>query len=363
MPANARAMASAARPRLLAPLVVGALLCVSTVPVRAQELAASFSLEPTTTPRAALPGEIAAPRLIELAAPTLPAPQPVKPAFNVSSEGAALAYWLGRKLTQESRFDEAVTQFNKAVLLTPTLALAFNARAYAYIRLKRFGEALADLDQALNLNPSYINAYQNRSVVRRLLGNRAGADADLVKAKELLSAQGQLPVSAPHKPITGIWPVDGCVTSGFGRRLDPFSGEGAFHYGIDIDAQTGDPVRSTGDGVVVHAGNMTGYGRLVVVDHGGGTQTWYAHLETINVIVGEDVHRAEVIGAAGKSGRATATHLHYEVRIDGVPRDPYPYLTHLSGQDPGSPGTMQDPSLAHRGRRLTANAAAKSDKQ
>ncbi len=94
-----------------------------------------------------------------------------------------------------------MTQFTEAVRLTPTYALAFNARAYANIRLKRFGEALADLDQALTLNPSYANAYQNRSVARRHLGNTAGADADLLKANELLAAHGRLPSPGPSKLI------------------------------------------------------------------------------------------------------------------------------------------------------------------
>lgn len=344
---TAIAGATAGRPRLLVSLVVGALLCVSTVPARAQELSESFSLEPTATPRAVPSVEIPAARLTEPAGPAWSPPPPVKPAINISSESAALAYWLGRKLTQESRFDEAVTEFTKAVLMTPTLALAFNARAYAYIRLKRFAEAVADLDRALDLNPAYVNAYQNRSVARRLLGNRDGAEADSVKAKELLAANGPLPVSGPNRLVAGIWPAEGRVTSGFGRRLDPFSHEGAFHYGIDIDAQAGDPVRSAADGVVIHAGEMGGYGRLVVVDHGGNTHTWYAHLATINVIVGQAVHRAQVIGAAGRSGHATGPHLHYEVRIDGVPRDPY--LCH--------------PSLARRPQRITANGAVSSEQE
>ena len=201
-------------PHLLAPLVIGALLCVTTVPARAPGPAPSLSLEPTATARSALSGETAAPKPTESTAPAWPLPLPVRPASDIPDDGAALAYWRGRKLTQDSKFDEAVKQFTEAILLTPTFALAFNARAYANIRLKRFGEALADLDQALNLNPSYANAYQNRSVARRHLGNRSGADADLVKAKELLAAHDRLPIPGPNKLITSIWPVEGRVTSG-----------------------------------------------------------------------------------------------------------------------------------------------------
>ena len=128
--------------------------------------------------------------------------------------------------------------------------------------------------------------------------------------------------------VPDIWPVDGVLIGAFGMRMDPFSGEGAFHKGVDIRATTGTPVRTTADGIVLHAGwDMSGYGRLVVVDHGGGMQTWYAHLSRINVTVGQAVRRGDMIGAVGSTGRVTAPHLHYEVHIDGVVRNPYPFLS------------------------------------
>ncbi len=134
--------------------------------------------------------------------------------------------------------------------------------------------------------------------------------------------------SLPTNGTPDIWPVDGVLIGGFGMRMDPFSGEGAFHKGVDIRATTGTPVRSTADGIVIHAGwDMSGYGRLVVVDHGGGIQTWYAHLSRINVTVGEEMHRGDVLGLVGSTGRVTAPHLHYEVHVDGVVRNPYFYLS------------------------------------
>ncbi|HTX37613.1 MAG TPA: M23 family metallopeptidase [Bryobacteraceae bacterium] len=134
--------------------------------------------------------------------------------------------------------------------------------------------------------------------------------------------------SLPANATPDIWPVDGLIIGGFGMRMDPFSGEGAFHKGVDIRAITGTPVRSTADGIVIHAGwDMSGYGRLVVVDHGGGIQTWYAHLSRINVSVGQEMHRGDVLGLVGSTGRVTAPHLHYEVHVDGVVRNPYFYLS------------------------------------
>jgi murein DD-endopeptidase MepM/ murein hydrolase activator NlpD len=123
-----------------------------------------------------------------------------------------------------------------------------------------------------------------------------------------------------------LWPVEGRLQGSFGMRIDPFSGEGSFHRGVDITAPYGSPVRVTADGVVVQAGYLSGYGRLVVVDHGHGMQTWYAHLSRISVIPGQEVRRGEIIGGVGTSGRVTAPHLHYEVRIAGNPVNPYHFL-------------------------------------
>jgi murein DD-endopeptidase MepM/ murein hydrolase activator NlpD len=127
-----------------------------------------------------------------------------------------------------------------------------------------------------------------------------------------------------------IWPVDGRLMGAFGERTDPFSGEGAFHTGVDISATTGTPIRATADGIVVFAQMFSGYGRLIRINHGGGVETYYAHLSRFYVQEGQDVRRGEVIGAVGSSGRVTAPHLHYEVRLGGAPVNPYRYLAKAS---------------------------------
>lgn len=127
-----------------------------------------------------------------------------------------------------------------------------------------------------------------------------------------------------------IWPVMGRLMGPYGQRIDPFSGEGAYHTGVDISAPTGTQVRATADGIVVHAGWSGGYGRLVVVDHGNGMQTYYAHLSRISVLQGQEIRRNEMVGAVGSTGRATAPHLHYEVRIGKLPVNPYRYLARAS---------------------------------
>lgn len=124
-----------------------------------------------------------------------------------------------------------------------------------------------------------------------------------------------------------IWPVDGRLLSPFGARTDPFSGEGAFHTGVDISAVTGTPVHAAADGIVTFAEMESGYGRLIKIDHINGIETYYAHLSKFYVQAGQEVRRGEVIGAVGTSGRVTAPHLHYEVRLGHAPVNPYRYLT------------------------------------
>jgi murein DD-endopeptidase MepM/ murein hydrolase activator NlpD len=123
-----------------------------------------------------------------------------------------------------------------------------------------------------------------------------------------------------------LWPVEGRLMSSFGGRTDPFSGEGAIHKGVDLEAPMGTPVRAAADGIVVHADWESGYGKLVIVDHGNGLQTYYGHLSRFDVLPGQEVRRGEIIARSGASGRVTSPHLHYEVRLGGTPVNPYPFL-------------------------------------
>jgi murein DD-endopeptidase MepM/ murein hydrolase activator NlpD len=123
-----------------------------------------------------------------------------------------------------------------------------------------------------------------------------------------------------------LWPVTGAISSSFGGRSDPFSGEGAFHTGVDLQATSGTPVHVTADGVVENAGWSGRYGKLVVIDHGNGLETYYAHLSQFMVIPGQEVRRGDVIAFSGSTGHATGPHMHYEVRLKGMPVNPYRYL-------------------------------------
>ncbi len=152
------------------------------------------------------------------------------------------------------------------------------------------------------------------------------AEYDLLRTANLNSYYHRYPRSWQNNIRPSIWPVDGRLQSYFGKRLDPFSGEGALHRGVDIVAPMGTPVRSAADGVVLYASAMSGYGRVVIVDHGNGFQTYYAHLSRFAVVAGQEIRQGERIGAVGDSGRVTAPHLHYEVRRFGNPQNPSHYL-------------------------------------
>ncbi len=123
-----------------------------------------------------------------------------------------------------------------------------------------------------------------------------------------------------------IWPVRGWVTSEFGTRVSPFHEGMKFHQGIDIAAPVGTLIRASADGIVSYAGWERGYGNLVIVNHGYGISTRYAHCAEILVKKGDRVKRGQVIATVGATGRATGPHLHYEVRLKGVPVNPRKYI-------------------------------------
>ncbi len=123
-----------------------------------------------------------------------------------------------------------------------------------------------------------------------------------------------------------IWPANGYVTSGFGKRRSPFTGLWTMHAGIDVANRIGTPIWAGARGVVTFAESDGAYGLCVVIDHGNNITTRYAHLSSISVKPKQVVQRGEVIAAMGNSGRSTGPHLHYEVRIGGVPVDPRRYI-------------------------------------
>ena len=123
-----------------------------------------------------------------------------------------------------------------------------------------------------------------------------------------------------------VRPTQGWITSQFSYRLDPFTGKPRMHNGVDLAAPPGRSVFSPADGVVSYVGYEQAYGKIVSIDHGFGVVTRYAHNSQIFVEVGQKVRRRDVISAVGTTGRSSGPHLHYEVRVNGVPVDPMNYI-------------------------------------
>jgi murein DD-endopeptidase MepM/ murein hydrolase activator NlpD len=183
-------------------------------------------------------------------------------------------------------------------------------------------EVSSSLDQLHALRTS---ALSGAAMVGITLGlTRNATTADWIRAN-----------SAPN-----LWPVEGQVTGSFGERIDPFNGEGAFHSGVDIGSSYGQQVIAPADGVVVFCDFLGGYGKALMLDHGHGISTRFGHLSGYAVTAGQHVHRGDTIGYVGLSGRSTGPHLHYEVRINDTPVNPYKYLrmtvAHSGGFSTGS---------------------------
>ncbi len=122
------------------------------------------------------------------------------------------------------------------------------------------------------------------------------------------------------------WPVKGWLTSSFGMRRDPFNGRRKMHEGLDIAARTGTPVIATADGIVSSVKTRPGYGKVVTIDHGYGYRTIYGHNSKYHVKVGQRVRRGDRVASVGNTGRSTGSHVHYEIRLNGVPVNPHKYL-------------------------------------
>ncbi|MGQ9654707.1 MAG: peptidoglycan DD-metalloendopeptidase family protein [Thermodesulfobacteriota bacterium] len=123
-----------------------------------------------------------------------------------------------------------------------------------------------------------------------------------------------------------IWPTQGWLTCGFGYRQSPFTGLREFHRGVDVSAKPGTPVIAPADGLVVETGNDPDYGNIIRLDHGLGYKTFYAHLSETVVKKGQRVHRGQMIGNVGNTGRSTGPHLHYEVHLNGTAMNPLRYV-------------------------------------
>ena len=162
---------------------------------------------------------------------------------------------------------------------------------------------------------------QMRSDVERLQSEAVTREESFSELEKLLLTKKDMLTHTPS-----IWPLMGWVTSGFGFRTNPFTGLTQMHEGIDISNRIGSLVVAPSDGIVSDIGNDWVYGNILVISHGFGTNTRYGHLNKVLVKVGQQVKRGDKIAEVGMTGKTTGPHLHYEVRVNGIPANPMRYV-------------------------------------
>ncbi|MCP4397951.1 MAG: M23 family metallopeptidase [bacterium] len=155
----------------------------------------------------------------------------------------------------------------------------------------------------------------------QLKGTAADQEELSQRMMEFFQDQQSLLDSTPS-----VWPVKGWVTSGFGTRKSPFTGKRTAHSGLDIATKSGTPIIAPANGIVSFAGTKGAFGKVMVIDHGNSYTTFYAHCKTLLKKVGDKVKRGDQIAKVGNTGRSTGSHLHYEVRVNGVTLNPNKYI-------------------------------------
>ena len=190
------------------------------------------------------------------------------------------------------------------------------------------------IDKRVSVNELYSDADNNISSEEPLKADdtddsESGIKTDVTSEDTALSdaqkaSAGLLQTSAPHQNGKNrlIWSVDGKITCEFGKRSAPVSGASTYHEGIDIGAEWGTPILAAADGTVYFVGESEGYGKYIMVSHGGNFISLYAHCSEIYSKTGDIVSQGDKIAAVGNTGRATGSHLHFETRVGGKPIDP-----------------------------------------
>jgi murein DD-endopeptidase MepM/ murein hydrolase activator NlpD len=234
---------------------------------------------------------------------------------NVSFRAAT-----GELTSQISALQTAFVDLSAQAHLDPDTAKAF-AKLPAIVRGSAMGGA-RDTQRDAQVQALVSGAVRSPEdtfdVLKDVLGN---IQRRLSVVRVDVERQTELANATPS-----IWPALGWLTSGFGTRIDPFTGQPASHLGLDISADKGTPVYATANGVIRSAEWSGDYGNMVVIAHESGLTTRYAHLSKIAVKTGASVGRGDIVGYVGATGRSTASHLHYEIWANGKPVNPLQLL-------------------------------------
>jgi murein DD-endopeptidase MepM/ murein hydrolase activator NlpD len=234
---------------------------------------------------------------------------------------------LGQKFySYKARLDEIEKTVERVNIIIAKLKVVSNLSdptRLSHVDLESDYEIMEDID-SFNLasNMEIENQFLNAQVKLKDIEHKISfQEEQLAKFSEYLTDQSALLASTPS-----LMPVKGWVTSNFGVRRDPFTQKIKPHEGIDIASRIGTPIIAPADGIVTYTGTKPGYGLLLVIDHGYGISTRYGHNSRFFVSQGMRVKRGMPISAVGNTGRSTGPHLHYEVRINGVPVNPNKFI-------------------------------------
>jgi murein DD-endopeptidase MepM/ murein hydrolase activator NlpD len=225
----------------------------------------------------------------------------------------------GELTSQIQSLEGVIDELGERSALDPAQARAM-AKLPAVVKARAAG-GNAETNAAISniLSTSFTSPEDTFGVLRTLL---QGLESRLRNVRKDVERQEALAAATPS-----IWPAKGWLTGTFGGRSDPFTGEPAFHQGLDISTEKGNPVYATADGQVESASYTGDYGNLIVLRHDFGLTTRYGHLSVFNVKPGATVHRGDVIGFVGSTGRSTGAHLHYEILANGKLINPLQLLT------------------------------------
>ena len=225
----------------------------------------------------------------------------------------------GELTSQIQSLEDVINELGERSALDPAQARAM-AKLPAVVKAKAAG-GNAETNAAISnfLSTSFTSPEDTFGVLRTLL---QGLESRLRNVRKDVERQEALAAATPS-----IWPAHGWLTGTFGGRSDPFTGEPGFHQGLDISTEKGQPVYATADGQVESASYTGDYGNLIVLRHDFGLATRYGHLSKFNVKPGAAVHRGDVIGFVGSTGRSTGAHVHYEILANGKLINPLQLLT------------------------------------
>ncbi len=210
-----------------------------------------------------------------------------------------------------------------------TLEVEKQAAVYSLASVAKLKESFENrvnkLDEIQTKQALYLARVQSqRRKLQRYVSELEHTTAEMEEKLQRIIRERQIaPGSGPASAGKYMWPVQGPITSEFGYRVHPVTGNTKFHSGLDIAVDEGTPIRAADNGTVIYADWYGGYGNCVIIEHGGGFTTLYGHCSRLDVRQGAQVRQGQAVAAVGSTGMSTGPHLHWEVRSDGTPIDPH----------------------------------------